>query len=67
MINVMQIMQLLPQLKSNPMAMLGQLGISQDISGNPQAIIQDLMNRGAISQDQYNSAMQTAKNMGFKV
>lgn len=66
MINPMQIMQMVTQMKSNPMAMLGQLGIPQDISGNPQAVIQNLMNRGAISQEQYNQAMQMAKSMGAK-
>jgi len=65
-INPMQIMQMLPQLKSNPMSMLGGLGIPQNISNNPQAVIQNLMNSGKVSQDQYNQAMQMAKNMGVK-
>lgn len=65
-INPMQIMQMLPQLKNNPMSMLGGLGISQNISNNPQAIIQNLMNSGRISQEQYNQAMQIAKNMGVR-
>lgn len=66
MTNLMQIMQMLPALKSNPMAVLGQLGIPQEIANNPQAVIQNLMNRGAISQEQYNQAMQMAKGMGAK-
>lgn len=65
-INPMQLMQMLSQLKSNPMAILGQMGVSQNISNNPQAIIQNLMNSGKVSQDQYNQAMQMAKNMGIK-
>lgn len=65
-INPMQIIQMLPQLKSNPMSMLGSLGIPQNISNNPQAVIQNLMNSGKISQAQYDQAMQVAKNMGFK-
>ncbi len=65
-INPAQIIAMLPQIKSNPMAVLGQLGISKDISDNPQAVIQSLMNSGKISQDQYNQAMMMAKNMGFK-
>lgn len=65
-INPMQIIQMLPQLKNNPMSMLSGLGISQNISNNPQAIIQSLMNSGKISQEQYNQAMQIAKNMGAK-
>lgn len=66
MTNLMQIMQMLPALKNNPMSVLGQLGIPQEIANNPQAVIQNLMNRGAISQEQYNQAMQMAKGMGAK-
>lgn len=65
-INPLQIMQMLQQLKSNPMSVLGGLGIPQNIAGDPQAVIQNLMNSGRISQDQYNQAMQMAKNMGAK-
>lgn len=65
-INPMQIMQMLPQLKNNPMAMLGGLGIPQNISNNPQAVIQNLMNSGRITQEQYDQAMQMARNMGAK-
>lgn len=67
MINPMQIMQMLPMLKNNPMAILGQLGVPQNIAGDPQAVIQDLMNRGAVSQEQYNKAMQMAKGMGIRI
>lgn len=66
-INPLQIMQMLPQIKSNPMAMLGGLGIPQNISNDPQAVIQSLMNSGRITQEQYNTAMQIAKNMGAKL
>lgn len=65
--NIMQIMQMLPQLKSNPMSVLGQFGVPQNIANDPQAVIQDLMNRGAITQDQYNQAMQMAKSMGARL
>ena len=67
MMNIMQIMQMLPQLKSNPMSVLGQFGVPQNIANDPQAVIQDLMNRGAITQDQYNQAMQMAKSMGARL
>lgn len=66
-INPMQIMQMLPQLKNNPMAMLGGLGIPQNISNNPQAVIQNLMNSGRITQEQYDQAMQMARNMGARL
>lgn len=66
-INPMQIMQMLPQFKNNPMSMLNGLGIPQNIANNPQAIIQNMMNSGKISQEQYNQAMQMAKQMGIKI
>lgn len=66
-INPLQLMQMVQQLKSNPMSMLSSFGVPQNISNDPQAVIQNLMNNGKVSQDQYNQAMQTAKNMGFKL
>lgn len=60
--NPIQMMQMVQQLKGN----VGRLGVPQNIANDPQAIIQHLMNTGRISQDQYNKAMQTAKNMGFR-
>lgn len=66
-INPVQVMSMLSQFKSNPMSMLGSFGVQQNISNNPQAVIQDMMNRGVISQDQFNQAMQIAKNMGVKI
>lgn len=65
-INPMQIMQMLPQLKANPMAMLSQFGVPQNIANDPQAVIQSLMNSGKIDQNTYNQAMQIAKSMGAK-
>ena len=64
--NPFQLLQMVQQLKSNPMAMLGQFGVPQNISNDPQAVIQNLMNNGKITQDQYNQAMQMARNMGAK-
>lgn len=61
-----QMMQMLTQLKSNPMGMLQQFGITQDIANDPQAMVKSLMNRGMVTQDQFNNAMNMAKNMGFK-
>ncbi|MBO6252702.1 MAG: hypothetical protein J6O49_03490 [Bacteroidaceae bacterium] len=66
-INPANILQMVTQLKSNPMSFLGQLGIPQNISSDPQATIQNLMNRGVISQDQYNQAVQAARNLGIKI
>ena len=60
-------MQLLSQLKSNPMALLRQAGfnVPQNIS-DPQAILQHLMNSGQVSQAQLNQAQQMARNFGLK-
>ena len=60
-------MQMVTELKNNPMAILGRLGIPQNISSDPQAIIQHLMNNGKITQGQYDSAVKQAQNMGFKI
>ncbi len=65
--NPIQMMQMVNQLKNNPMSILGQFGIPQNISNNPQAIIQNLMNSGKITQEQYNKAVEMAKSMGMKV
>ena len=48
------------QLANNPAQYMISRGIPQDIAGNPDAIIQKLMQEGRISQQQYDSARQTA-------
>lgn len=60
-------MQMLAQLKSNPLGLLRQAGynVPENIS-NPQAIIQHLMNSGQLSQTQFNQAQQMARNFGLK-
>jgi hypothetical protein len=55
------------QIKNNPMSILSQFGIPQNLSNNPQDIIQHLLNNGQISQDQYNNAIKQAQSMGFKI
>ena len=56
--------QMMQQLKANPMAMLSKrFNIPQNISNDPNQIIQHLMNTGQISQDMYNRANQQAKNI----
>lgn len=60
------IMQMINQIKSNPMSVLGRYGIPQNIANDPDAIIQYLMNNGKISQEQYNRAVMMAQNMGIK-
>lgn len=60
------IIGMLQQLQSNPMAMLSQkFKIPQDLDVNdPNAIIQHLMNTGQVSQQAYNNARNMA--MSFK-
>lgn len=56
-------MNMLNMLKSNPVEFLAKRGlnISADIAGDPNRIIQQLMNSGKISQARYNSVV-TAVN-----
>lgn len=61
--NNMNFMQMLQQLRQNPMQMLSQrFNVPQNIQ-NPQDIIQHLLNTGQISQDQVNQAMQMRQQM----
>jgi len=54
---------MLQNLKQNPMQFLMQrkFNIPQNISNDPNAIIQHLMNTGQVSQQQYNRASNMAK------
>ena len=65
--NPLQMIQMVNQIKNNPMSILSQFDIPQNLSNNPQDIIQHLLNNGQISQDQYNNAIKQAQNMGFKI
>lgn len=42
---------------------LGQLNALKAKGGNPQQMIQDLLNSGRVTQAQYNSAMQRAEQI----
>lgn len=56
--------QLMQQLRQNPMAMLSKrFNIPQNMSNDPNQIIQHLMNTGQISQSQYNMANQQLKQL----
>ena len=65
--NPMQIMSMLPQLRSNPVGFLKQYGfnIPENVT-SPNDIIQHLMNSGQINQAQYNQARQMAQQFGLK-
>lgn len=58
-------MQMLNQLMSNPVQFLAsrRLNIPRDISGNPQAIVQHLLNTGQMSQDAYNRIQSQVNQM----
>lgn len=62
----MQLLQMVSQLKSNPMSILSNFGVPQNISNNPQDVIQYLMNNGNITQSQYDDAIKQAQSMGYK-
>lgn len=58
-------MSALRNLQNNPMQFLMQrnLNIPQNISNDPNQIIQHLLNTGQISQQQYNQAAQMVRQM----
>ena len=67
MINQMQIMQMLPQIKANPMQFLAQRGIQiPQGMNNPQQIVQQMLNSGRVTQAQVDQARQMAMQMGRK-
>ena len=58
-------MQMLEMFKQNPMQILMQKGIRipQELSNNPQSIVQYMLNNGMVSQQQVNQVMNMVKNM----
>ena len=65
----MNMMQMVQQLKANPMQFLMQrkFNLPQNIdTSNPQAIINHLVQSGQISQEQMNRAYSMAKQFGSK-
>lgn len=60
----MNVMQMLGQLKQNPMALLKQAGFNVPMNvQNPQDIIQHLMNSGQVNQSQVNWAQMMANTL----
>lgn len=64
--NPIQMMQMLQQLKGNPMQFLAQRGIQipQGMT-NPQQIVQQMLNSGRVTQAQVDQARQMAMNSGM--
>lgn len=61
MFNPAQLMQMLPQLRGNPMQFLAQRGIQIPQGMNdPQQIVQQMLNSGRITQAQVDQARQIA-------
>jgi hypothetical protein len=59
--NPMNFMQMLGQIKADPLSFLGRkYNITQGMT-NPNDIIQHLMNTGQVSQQQYNAVNQAAR------
>ena len=57
--------QMLSQLKQNPMALLQKAGFNVPMNmNNPQAILQHLTQTGQINQNQLNQAQQMAQMFG---
>ena len=60
------LIQMIMQARSNPLAALSRrFNIPQNMN-NPQAIVQHLLDSGQISQDQLNNAMRMKDNPQFK-
>ena len=60
-------MQMLSQLRSNPLGLLKQAGFNVPTNlNNPQEIIQYLMNSGQVSQQQLNNAQMMAQTFNFR-
>lgn len=62
----MNLMQMLQMIRQNPMQLLGQrFQIPQGMTQDPSAILQHLMSTGQVTQQQVNSAIQSARQMGI--
>lgn len=59
-------MQMLQQLKQNPMQFLMQrrFNIPANVANDPNAILNHLLSTGQVNQDQVNKAYQTAQKWG---
>lgn len=61
--NPINFLQMVSQLKSNPREMLAKRFNLPQNTSNPNDILQHLMNTGQVSQEQYNRALQMAKQI----
>jgi len=64
--NLFSMMQMMSQIKENPMKLLSQrFNLPENIPHDPQSILEHLVNSGQISKEQISQAMQM-KNMFMK-
>ena len=63
--NIHSMLQRFRQFKANPMQYMAgmRLNVPQEIAGDPNQIIQHLMNSGTITQEQYNRANAMARDL----
>lgn len=66
--NQPNVMQMLNQLKANPMQFLAKskFNIPQNMMNDPNAIINHLVSSGQVSQEAYNRAYNMARQFGGK-
>lgn len=62
-LNVQGIMQGFQNFMQNRGQFFGQSGLPQNMQNDPNAIIQQMMNKGSISQQQYNFAQSMAQQI----
>lgn len=61
------IMQMLPQIKNNPMSVLQRVGYNVPAGvNNPQQIVQHLVQTGQVNQSQLDYAQKMAQMLGLK-
>ena len=61
-------LQMIQKVKSNPIQFLLEQGVNvpQNITNDPEAITQQLLNSGRVTQEQYNEAVRQANKLGFR-
>ena len=58
-----QMLNYVRQFMQNPQQVISQLNIPEQYRNNPQGLIQNLMDTGKLTQDQYSRLQQTARQI----
>ena len=61
--NIGNLLSMYQNFRQNPLQFLGGMNLPQGIINDPNQIIQHMMNNGQTSQQQYNQAMQLARQL----